>query len=120
MRLLCAARDSRLSSSLNWSASAGKGECRLRKFHRPVELVLGSAACSCISCDAEPSRLTIVLNVMSESPVADGRGGVGSPFSSSSESSITLRFTILELNKRIKTKQRLHWSLSRLAWWSVL
>lgn len=36
----------------------------------------------------------MVLNVMSESPVADGRGGVTSAFSSSSESSITLRFVM--------------------------
>lgn len=33
-----------------------------------------------------------MLNVMSESPVADRRGGVASAFSSSSESTITLRF----------------------------
>lgn len=33
-----------------------------------------------------------VLNVMSESPVANRRGGVASAFSSSSESTITLRF----------------------------
>ena len=32
-----------------------------------------------------------MLNVISESPVADGRGGFASAFSSSSESSITLR-----------------------------
>lgn len=33
-----------------------------------------------------------MLNVMSESPVADRRGGVAPGFSSSSESTITLRF----------------------------
>lgn len=33
-----------------------------------------------------------MLNVMSESPVADSRGGVAPAFSSSSESTITLRF----------------------------
>lgn len=37
-----------------------------------------------------------MLNVMFESPVADGRGGVASAFSSSSESSITLRFAMSE------------------------
>ena len=68
--------------------------CKHRGEYRPVELVLGSAVCSCISCDEEPSRLTMVLNVMPESPVADGRGGVTSAFSSSSESSMTLRFVI--------------------------
>lgn len=35
-----------------------------------------------------------MLNVMFESPVADGRGGVASAFSSSSESSITLTFAM--------------------------
>ena len=37
-----------------------------------------------------------MLNVMFESPVADGRGGVASAFSSSSESSITFRFAMSE------------------------
>lgn len=37
-----------------------------------------------------------MLNVMFENPVADGRGGVASVFSSSSESSITLRFAMSE------------------------
>ena len=36
----------------------------------------------------------MVLNVMSDSPVADGCGGISTLFSSSSESSITLRFVI--------------------------
>lgn len=40
---------------------------------------------------------------MSESPVAGGRGRVGSSFSSSSESSITLRLVISETYERIRT-----------------
>ena len=39
-----------------------------------------------------------MLSVMSESPVANGRGGDASTFSSSSESSITLRFVIWMYN----------------------
>lgn len=42
-----------------------------------------------------------MLNVMSESPVADGRCGLASRFSSSSESSITLRFVISEYTQRL-------------------
>ena len=61
--------------------------------HQPIELVLGPADCSCVSCGGEPSRLTMVLNVMSESPVAD-RCGISTVSSSSSESSITLRFVM--------------------------
>ena len=67
--------------------------CRQRG-HGPIELVLGPADCCWISCGGEPSRLTLVLNVMSESPVADGCGGVTTVVSSSSESSITLRFVM--------------------------
>ena len=64
------------------------------EWYEPIELVLGPADCSCISCSGEPPRLTMVLNVMSDSPVADGYGGISTLFSSSSESSITLRFVI--------------------------
>ena len=71
--------------------------------YRPVELVLESAVWSIISCEGEPSSETIELNVMSESPVADRRGGVASAFSSSSESSITLRFVIFAVHKVITT-----------------
>ena len=42
-----------------------------------------------------------MLNVMSESPVADRRGGVASAFSSSSESSITLRFVMSKHTQRL-------------------
>ena len=68
--------------------------------YRPVELVLESAVWSIISCEGEPSSETIELNVMSESPVADR---VASAFSSSSESSITLRFVIFAVHKVITT-----------------
>ena len=96
MRLWWAARDSRLSSSLNSLASQVIGEDSNREGHGPVELVLGSTFWSCKVFDGELSRLKRVHTEISEGSVANRRGGVAAAFSSSSESSITLRFVMSE------------------------